>query len=66
MTERNPADPCCPVFGVRSGVIPIGIGILVILFALAPYLIGIQALPLPVIIVFLGAGILFIWMGLVR
>jgi len=66
MPEPNPAEACCPVFGVRSGALPIGIGILLILFAAIPYIIGIQAVPLPVIIVFLGAGILFIWMGLAR
>ena len=66
MTEKDPMNSCCPVFGVRSGALPIGIGILLILFAVIPYIIGIQAVPLPVIIVFIAAGIFFMWMGLSR
>jgi hypothetical protein len=66
MPEPNPAETCCPVFGVRSGALPIGIGIVLILFAVIPYIIGIQAAPLPVIIVFIAAGIFFMWMGLSR
>ena len=66
MSEPNPAETCCPVFGVRSGVLPIGLGILLILFVLIPTFIGIPGVPLPVIIVFIAAGIFFIWMGLSR
>ena len=66
MTEQKATDPCCPVFGVKSGVPPIGIGLLLILFAVVPSLIGIPGVPIPVIILFIAAGFFFIWMGLAR
>lgn len=66
MTEPKSTDPCCPLFGVKSGVPPIGIGILLILFAVIPVAIGIPGVPFPVIIVFVAAGIFFIWIGLTR
>ncbi|MBP1929358.1 hypothetical protein J2741_001905 [Methanolinea mesophila] len=66
MTEPKSANPCCPLFGVKSGVPPIGIGILLILFAVIPVAIGMPGLPFPVTIVFVAAGIFFIWMGFAR
>ncbi|HUU76513.1 MAG TPA: hypothetical protein VMW63_10590 [Methanoregulaceae archaeon] len=57
----------CPVFGVESGIPPIGLGILLLLFAIVPFFIhGIPAPPLPVIAILIMSGAVFIWMGIYR
>ncbi|KUG20525.1 hypothetical protein ASZ90_009748 [hydrocarbon metagenome] len=57
----------CAIFPVQSGVPPIGIGVLLIIFAIAPLIVaGMPALPAPVLLIFLGAGIFFIWIGLTK
>lgn len=66
MTEKE-KEPCCPVFGVESGVPMVGLGILLILFSIIPFLIlpgGIM--PVPVTAVLVGFGIFLIWAGLTK
>ncbi len=61
MTDR------CPIFPVRSGVPLIGLGILMLLFAIVPAMMpGMVPLPLPVAVLFIGAGFGMIWLGLTR
>lgn len=68
MQEENEQNPkVCPVFGVKSGAPPVGLGVLLILFAVVPMVAGIQpALPIPVTAILVLAGIVFIWMGIAR
>jgi hypothetical protein len=56
----------CPVFGVRSGGPLIGLGILIILFGVIPFLV--DQIPLPVVgtLIFIGFGIFLIWVGLTQ
>lgn len=68
MQGKNGENPkVCSVFGVKSGVPPIGLGVLLILFAAIPIVVGIQpSLPIPVTAILVLAGIVFIWMGIAR
>ncbi|MDD1719531.1 MAG: hypothetical protein LUQ25_05690 [Methanoregulaceae archaeon] len=57
----------CPVgYGVESGVPIIGLGLLLILFALVPYLIGTGAMPIPIAVIIAAGGLFMIWAGLYR
>lgn len=65
MTDEEKKPACCPVFGVESGVPIIGLGILIILFGIVPFLIlPAGTIPFPVLVVFLGFGIFLMWAGL--
>ena len=55
----------CPVFGVKSGIPIIGLGILMILFGIIPLLLQIP-LSIPVMLVFIGFGLFLIWAGMSR
>jgi len=62
-TDERPSDGC-PVFGVRSKAVPIGLGLLLVIFAVVPLLTpGIPVPPLPVIAILIVCGVVFIWMG---
>jgi len=57
----------CPVFPVKNGAPIIGTGILLILFALVPLLIpGMPPVPLPALVLFIGAGLFLIWIGFTK
>ncbi len=57
----------CPVFGVRSGIAPIGLGLLLILFAVVTLLMhGISEVYLPAAVIFTGFGLFLVWMGIAR
>jgi hypothetical protein len=67
MTHEEKKPACCPVFGVESGIPIIGLGIILILFGIIPFLIlpaGIM--PVPVSAIFIGFGIFMIWAGLTK
>lgn len=66
--SEEPAGSSCPVmFGVKSGIPVIGLGIVLFLFACIPYLIGAGAMqPLPVTISLAAAGIFLVWAGMFR
>jgi hypothetical protein len=54
----------CALFGVQSGIPLIGLGVLMILFALVPLVMpGLLPLPFPIELVFIGFGIFLIWLG---
>jgi hypothetical protein len=54
----------CPLFGVESGFPVIGLGVLMILFALVPLIMpGLLPLPLPIDLIFIGFGIFLVWVG---
>jgi hypothetical protein len=54
----------CVLFGVQSGIPPIGLGVLMILFAFVPLVMpGLLPLPFPIELVFIGFGIFLIWLG---
>jgi hypothetical protein len=59
-------NKCCPIFGVKSGGPLIGLGILLIFFAVIPSFIIQMSLPLPVAILFAGFGIFLIWAGITK
>lgn len=57
----------CPLFGVRSGAPVIGLGLLIILFAIVPLVMpGMVPLPVPIGIIFVGFGLFLIWLGVTR
>lgn len=65
MTDEEQRPACCPVFGVESGVPVIGLGILIILFAITPVLIlPAGVMPVPVSALMVGFGIFLIWIGI--
>ncbi len=66
MEPRKDCDNPCPLFGVGSGGPVIGLGILMILFALVPLLIIPGSFPLPLGIVFVGFGLFLVWIGFAR
>jgi hypothetical protein len=67
MNEDNPEESRgCPIFGVESGVPLIGLGILLVLFAIIPSFIIQMSLPLPIAILFTGFGIFLIWAGITK
>jgi len=66
-TQRLPeeAGRSCPVFGVENGGSVIGLGLLLILFGIIPFIIGTgEILPLPLAILFIGFGIFLITLGI--
>jgi hypothetical protein len=67
MTHEEKKPACCPVFGVGSGVPIIGLGVLLILFGIIPFLIlSAGTMPVPVSAIFIGFGIFLIWAGLTK
>ena len=57
----------CALFGVKSGILIIGLGVLMILFALVPlFMPGLLPLPLPIELIFIGFGIFLMWLGFTR
>jgi hypothetical protein len=57
----------CPIFGVKSGIPPVGLGALLILFAtVSLYVHGLSPIYLPVLIIFTGFGLFLVWMGIAR
>jgi len=61
--ERN-TNQCCAVFGVKHGGPVIGLGILLILFGLVPFVISQIPVPFSIILLFIGFGVFLIWVGL--
>jgi hypothetical protein len=59
-------EKSCPVFGVKSGGPIIGLGFLLILFAIIPYLIIPGSMPALIAILFAGFGIFLIWAGIAK
>lgn len=68
MIVNNPEkEQICPVFGVRSGIPLIGLGILLILFGILPFFfIPAAPLPVPITVLFTGFGLFLVWAGLTR
>jgi len=64
--DDQQCDRGCPVFGVKSGGPIIGLGILLILFPIIPYLILPGSLPPMIAILFAGFGIFLIWAGIAK
>lgn len=63
--EQKNGDRTCPVFGVESGAPIIGLGLLSILFGIAPVFLGTgQVFQFPAILTFTGFGIFLTWLGL--
>lgn len=56
----------CPVFGVESGGPLIGLGFLLILFAIIPLVIIRIPVPVPFILISAGFGVFLIWAGVSR
>ncbi len=55
----------CPVFGVESGGPIIGLGLLIVLFGIAPVFLGtVQVFQFPTIMIFTGFGTFLVWLGL--
>lgn len=60
-------SPCCVVFGVEHGGPVIGLGILLILFGIFPFLLPEHsAFPILVTILFIVFGGFLIWLGIAR
>jgi hypothetical protein len=53
----------CGVFPVKSGGPVIGMGLIFLLAAFLPVILGIGSLALPMVILFGGFGIFLIWLG---
>lgn len=54
----------CPIFGVQSSIPVIGLGILLILFALIPLVMpGMAPVPFPVGLIIIGFGLFLVWLG---
>lgn len=63
--EEEEAGRSCPVFGVESGGPVIGLGLLLIIFGIIPFIIGTgEILPLPLAILFISFGIFLITLGI--
>jgi len=67
---REPEDQqdrkSCPISGIESGGPIIGLGILLILFAVIPYSILPGSLPVMIAILLAGFGIFLIWIGIAK
>jgi hypothetical protein len=64
-TPSEEVGRSCPVFGVESGGPVIGLGLLLILFGIFPFITGTgEILPLPLAILFIGFGIFLITWGI--
>jgi hypothetical protein len=59
-------ERACPVFGVESGGPLIGLGVLLILFAILPFFIARMPVPIPAVLLFTGFGIVLIWAGVTK
>jgi hypothetical protein len=59
-------ERACPIFGVESGGPLIGLGILLIFFAVIPVFIIKVPLPVPAAFLFTGFGIFLIWAGITK
>jgi hypothetical protein len=67
MTDEEKRPVCCPVFGVESGGPVIGLGILLILFAIIPgVILPAGMMPVPVMAILIGFGFFLIWAGLTK
>lgn len=63
--EQKNGVRTCPVFGVESGGPIIGLGLLIILFGIAPVFLGtVQVFQFPAILIFTGFGTFLVWLGL--
>jgi len=58
-------EHCCPVFGVKNGGPISGLGILLILFGIVPYILIPETMP-AVIAFFVGFGIFLVWIGIAK
>jgi hypothetical protein len=56
----------CGVFPVESGGPVIGMGIIFLIAAIIPFLLGIGMIALPAILLFGGFGIFLIWLGFTK
>jgi hypothetical protein len=59
-------EQACPVFGVENGGPLIGIGVLLILFAIIPLFLLRMPLPVPAALLFAGFGVFLIWTGITK
>jgi hypothetical protein len=67
MTDEKMDTDSCGVFGVDHGGPVIGLGILLILFGLVPFLLsGPSAFPVVMSVVFAVFGGFLIWLGMTR
>jgi hypothetical protein len=57
---------CCPFFGVKSGGPIIGLSMLLILFAIVPYIILPGTMPIVIAVSFVGFGIFLVWIGIAK
>jgi hypothetical protein len=57
---------CCPVFGVESGGPIIGLSILLILFAIVPFILLPGTMPVVMSVSFVGFGIFLVWIGIAK
>jgi hypothetical protein len=64
--ELPDAKRVCPVFGVESGGPLIGLGVLLILFAIVPFFIAKMPVLVPAVLLFTGFGIFLIWAGVTK
>jgi len=61
------STPCCPVFGVESGIPLIMLGVLMMVFGIVPLLLNAATpFPLPITAVFIGFGVFLIWAGVAK
>jgi hypothetical protein len=67
MTDEKMDTNSCGVFGVEHGGPLIGLGILLILFGLVPFLLPAPSLfPVPIALLFTAFGGFLIWMGMTK
>jgi hypothetical protein len=65
-SETGPVYEPCGVFPVESGGPVIGLGLIFLLAALIPVILGIGTIAFPAVILFGGFGIFLIWLGLTK
>ncbi len=59
----GPVREPCGVFPVESGGPVIGLGLMFLLAAIIPVILGIGTIALPAIVLFGGFGIFLLWLG---
>ncbi len=65
-SDSRQHEHCCPVFGVKSGGPIIGLGILLILFAIVPSILVPETMPAIIALFFAGFGIFLVWIGIAK
>lgn len=64
--EFKGAERECLVFGVERGGSLVGLGVLLLLFAIIPVFIMKVPLPVPIVLLFTGFGIFLMWAGITK